>query len=83
MEIQVNKSKNRTGFLKSIWFWVFLIGIVYLFKAFILQTIGILLIITFICLGFYYLGYFLFGMIALITVLASVICAICVLGYFL
>ncbi|MGG0233652.1 hypothetical protein [Bacillus tropicus] len=83
MEIQVNKSKKKAGFLRSAWFWVFLIGIVYLFKAFILQIIGILLIIAFACLGFYYLGYLLFGIISLIIVVGSVICAICILGYLL
>lgn len=83
METQVNKSKKRAGFLKSVWLWVLLIGILYLCKAFILQIIGILLIIAFICLGFYYLGYLLFGIISLIIVVGSVICAICILGYFL
>ncbi|PFS32653.1 hypothetical protein [Bacillus thuringiensis] len=83
MEIQVNKSKKRTEFLRSAWFWVFLIAIVYLFKAFILQIISILLIITFACLGFYYLGYLLFGIISLIIVVGSVIFAICILGYLL
>ncbi|WP_242305084.1 hypothetical protein [Bacillus cereus group sp. BfR-BA-01449] len=83
METQVNKPQKRAGFLKSVWFWVLLIGILYLCKAFILQSIGILLIIAFICLGFYYLGYLLFGIISLIIVVGSVICAICILGYFL
>ncbi|PEU10659.1 MULTISPECIES: hypothetical protein [unclassified Bacillus (in: firmicutes)] len=83
MEIQVSKSKKRAEFLKSAWFWVFLISVLYSFKTFILQIIGILLIIAFICLGFYYLGYLLFGIISLIIVVGSVICAICILGYFL
>lgn len=83
METQVSKSKKRAEFLRSVWFWVFFIGILYLFKAFILQIIGILLIIAFICLGFYYLGYLLFGIISLIIVVGSVICAICILGYLL
>ncbi|HDW3057972.1 TPA: hypothetical protein RMI67_005876 [Bacillus cereus] len=83
METQVNKPQKSAGFLKSVWFWVLLIGILYLCKAFILQIIGILLIIAFICLGFYYLGYLLFGIISLIIVVGSVICAICILGYFL
>ncbi|WP_242306067.1 hypothetical protein [Bacillus cereus group sp. BfR-BA-01490] len=83
METHVSKKQKRTGFLRSAWFWLFLIVILYLFKAFILQIIGILLIIAFICLGFYYLGYLLFGIISLIIVVGSIICAICILGYFL
>ncbi|HDR7594541.1 hypothetical protein EXW28_27815 (plasmid) [Bacillus mycoides] len=83
METQVSKSKKKAEFLRSVWFWVFFIGILYLFKAFILQIIGILLIIAFTCLGFYYLGYLLFAIISLIIVVGSVIFAICILGYFL
>jgi hypothetical protein len=83
METHVSKTKKKAGFLRSAWFWLFLIGILYLFKAFILQIIGILLIIAFTCFGFYYLGYLLFVIISLIIVVGSVICAICILGYLL
>ncbi|MED1305449.1 hypothetical protein BK704_20445 [[Bacillus thuringiensis] serovar konkukian] len=83
MEMSTSKPKKRPHFLKSLMFWLFILIVLFLFKSFILQIIGIILIAAFICLGFYYLGYLLFGIIALIIVLASVICAICVLGYFL
>ncbi|PGT50117.1 hypothetical protein COD86_29090 [Bacillus cereus] len=83
MEIQARKSKKRAEILNSVWLWVFLMSIVYLFKSFILQIIGVLLIFAFICLGFYYLGYLLFVIISLIIVVGSVICAICLLVYFI
>ncbi|PEP88907.1 hypothetical protein [Bacillus toyonensis] len=83
MEMSTNKQKKRTQIFKSLMFWVFILIVLFLFKSFILHIIGITLIAAFICLGFYYLGYLLFGIISLIIVVGSVICAICVLGYFL
>ncbi|PEF41653.1 hypothetical protein [Bacillus wiedmannii] len=83
MEIQSSKQKNRPQIFKSLLFWVIILIVLFLFKSVFLQIIGILLIIAFTCLGFYYLGYLLLGIISLIIVVGSVICAICVLGYFL
>ncbi|PEE33595.1 hypothetical protein CN271_06995 [Bacillus cereus] len=83
MEMQSSKQKKRPRIFNSLLFWVSILIILFLFKSAFLQIIGILLIIAFICLGFYYLGYLLFGIISLIIVVGSVIFAICILGYFL
>ncbi|MEB9370473.1 hypothetical protein P4J04_27890 [Bacillus cereus] len=83
MEMQSGKQKKRPRIFNSLLFWVSILIILFLFKSAFLQIIGILLIIAFTCLGFYYLGYLLFGIISLIIVVGSVIFAICILGYFL
>ncbi|MBY7131110.1 hypothetical protein ILS68_26420 [Bacillus sp. 8YEL33] len=83
MEMPSTKQKNRPQILNYLLFWLFILIILFLFKSAFLQIIGILLIIAFTCLGFYYLGYLLFGIISLVIVVGSVICAICLLGYFL
>lgn len=83
MEMPSSKQKKRPQIFNSLLFWVFILIMLFLFKSAFLQIIGILLIIAFTCLGFYYLGYLLFGIISLIIVVGSVIFAICVLGYFL
>ncbi|PGT62708.1 hypothetical protein COD86_02375 [Bacillus cereus] len=83
MEMPRSKQKKRPQIFNSLLFWLIILIVLFLFKSVILQIIGITLIAAFICLGFYYLGYLLFGIISLIIVVGSVICAICVLGYFL
>lgn len=83
MEMQSSKQKKRPRIFNSLLFWVSILIILFLFKSAFLQIIGILLLIAFTCLGFYYLGYLLFGIISLIIVVGSVIFAICILGYFL
>ncbi|PRT33912.1 hypothetical protein [Bacillus wiedmannii] len=83
MEMQSSKQKKRPQIFNSLLFWVFILIILFLFKSAFLKIIGILLIIAFTCLGFYYLGHLLFGIISLIIVVGSVIFAICILGYFL
>lgn len=83
MELQASKQKKRTMILKSFSLLIIILILLYLFKAVILQTTGILLIIALICLGFYYLGHLLFRIMAFIIVVSSVICAISVLGYLL
>ncbi|PGN52542.1 hypothetical protein CN966_24795 [Bacillus cereus] len=83
MEMPSSKQKKRSQIFNSLLFWVFILIMLFLFKSAFLQIIGILLIIAFTCLGFYYLGYLLFGIISLIIVVGSVIFAICILGYFL
>ncbi|PEQ55279.1 hypothetical protein [Bacillus cereus] len=83
MEMPSTKQKNRPQIFNSLLFWLFILIILFLFKSAFLQIIGILLIIAFTCLGFYYLGYLLFGIISLVIVVGSVICAISLLGYFL
>lgn len=81
--MQSSKQKKRPQIFNSLLFWVIILIVLFLFKSVLLQIIGILLIITFSCLGFYYLGSLLLGIISLIIVVGSVICAICVLGYLL
>ncbi|WP_199674919.1 hypothetical protein [Bacillus cereus] len=83
MEMPTSKQKKQPQFFNSLLFWVIILIVLFLFKSVFLQIIGILLIIAFTCLGFYYLGYLLFGLISLIIVIGSVICAICILGYLL
>lgn len=83
MEAPGNHQKKRTKIPKSFSLLIIILILLYLFHSVVLQIIGILLIITLICLGFYYLGHLLFRIMAFIIVVSSVICAICVLGYFL
>lgn len=83
MEAPANQQKKRTKILRSFSLLIIALILLYWFKSVVLQIAGILLIITFICLGFYYLGHLLFRIMAFIIVVSSVICAICVLGYFL
>ncbi|RFT63216.1 hypothetical protein D0U04_25945 [Bacillus clarus] len=83
MEMPTSKQNKRPQIFKSLMFWVFILMVFFLFKSLGLQIIGILLIAAFSCIGFYYLGYLLFGITAAIIVVGSVICAICLLVYFL
>lgn len=60
MKMPSSKQKSALKFLILI--------VLSVFKSVVLQIIGIKLITVFICLGFYYLGYLLFGIISLILV---------------
>lgn len=81
MEAPVSKEKQNPKILKSFLFWILLLSVLFLLKSFILQIIGVLLLVAFVCLGFYFLGYLLFGVLSLIIVVGSIICAIGILAY--
>ncbi|PEE37778.1 hypothetical protein [Bacillus pseudomycoides] len=81
MEAPVSKEKQNPKILKSFLFWILLLSVLFLFKSFVLQIIGVLLLVAFVCLGFYFLWHLLFRIFALIIVIGSVICAIGILAY--
>lgn len=81
MEAPVSKEKQNPKILKSFLFWVLLLSVLFLLKSFILQIIGVLLLVAFVCLGFYFLWHLLFRVFALIIVVGSVICALGLLAY--
>lgn len=63
--------------------WGVSLSILYVLKTFILQALGILLIGIFVAIGFYFLGYLLIGICSLLLIIGGVICAVCLLAYFL
>lgn len=83
MEAPVSKEKQNSKISKSFLFWILLLSLLFLFKSFVLQIIGVLLLVAFVCLGFYFLWHLLFRIFALIIVIGSVICAIGILAYIL
>ncbi|HHL0974048.1 TPA: hypothetical protein ACQUHP_005763 [Bacillus cereus] len=87
MGVPIVKQKQFLRVLKSLGYYIVVIGVVfsvlYLLKFIILQMLGTLLIIAFLALGFYFLGYVLIGVFSLLIIVGSVICALSLLVYFL
>ncbi|WJE84568.1 hypothetical protein [Bacillus sp. DX3.1] len=86
MSVSVANGKRWLKTLKSLGYYAIVLGVIssilYLLKTFILQVLGILVIVVFVAIGFYYLAYLLFGIISLFIIIGSVIAAIGVLAYF-
>lgn len=86
MGVPIVKQKQFLRVLKSLGYYIVVIGVVfsvlYLLKFIILQMLGTLLIIAFLALGFYFLGYVLIGVFSLLIIVGSVICALSLLVYF-
>ncbi|MDF9623489.1 hypothetical protein P5775_12125 [Bacillus cereus] len=87
MGVPIVKQKQFLRVLKSSGYYIAIIGVVfialYLLKFVILQILGSLLIIAFLALGFYFFGYVLIGVLSLLIIVGSVICALSLLVYFL
>ncbi|MGM2628537.1 hypothetical protein ACS2QL_28400 [Bacillus cereus group sp. Bce038] len=85
--ISVTNGSRWLKILKSLGYYAIVLGVIlsilYVLKTVILQTLGILLIGVFIAIGFYFLGYLLIGICSLLLIIGGVICAICLLAYFL
>ncbi|CUB56412.1 hypothetical protein BN2127_JRS10_03679 [Bacillus subtilis] len=76
MESSVLKQKQWLKILKSLGYYAFFCGVIFfvlfLLKTIILQVLGTLLIIAFLALGFYFLGYVLVGVFSLLIIVGSV-----------
>ncbi|PTC10593.1 hypothetical protein C6557_28315 [Bacillus wiedmannii] len=87
MESSVIKHKNHLRILKVLAYYTLVIGVIFcllfLLKSIILQVLGVLIIIVFGAIGFYFLGYLLIGVFSLLIIVGSVICALSFLVYFL
>ncbi|MEW4151155.1 hypothetical protein Q0N88_13110 [Bacillus thuringiensis] len=87
MGVPIVTKKQFLRVLKSSGYYIAIIGVVfsalYLLKFVILQILGSLLIIAFLALGFYFLGYVLIGVFSLLIIVGSVICTLSLLVYFL
>ncbi|PEZ41918.1 hypothetical protein CN345_06655 [Bacillus thuringiensis] len=87
MGVPIVKQKQFLRALKSSGYYIAIIGVVfsalYLLKFVILQILGSLLIIAFLALGFYFLGYVLIGVFSLLIIVGSVICTLSLFVYFL
>ncbi|TKH22200.1 hypothetical protein FC697_13940 [Bacillus wiedmannii] len=86
MESSVTKYNQWLKILKSLGYYsafcIITLFVLFLLKTIILQVLGIILIIAFVAIGFYYLGYLLLGIISLLIMVGSVICAIALVAYF-
>ncbi|MBC6971852.1 hypothetical protein H9I32_05255 [Bacillus sp. Xin] len=80
MSISVANRRRWLKILKLLGYFTIVFGVIlsilYLLKTFLLQVLGILLIVVFVAIGFYYLAYLLFGIISLLFIIGSVIAAI-------
>ncbi|AUB67244.1 hypothetical protein CSW12_30915 (plasmid) [Bacillus cereus] len=87
MESSVIKHKQWLKNLKSLGYYAFFCGVIFfvlfLLKTIILQVMGLILIIAFVAIGFYFLFYLLLGIFSLLLIVGSVISVIGLLTYFL
>lgn len=87
MESSVTKYNQWLEILRSLGYYTVFCAIIlfvlFLSKTIILQMLGVILIIVFVAIGFYFLIYLLLGVFSLLLIAGSVISVIGLLAYYL